>query len=337
MSRAEYEAARDALRSRTGKAPGPDKVVYEMLVGLTNGSLVDDLLYDLVTLCWRYKKIPTKTKVARLVMVYKNKGATTNIASYRPIALIRVVLKLYTGVLFQRVRGGLDGGLHELQFGHRPDRSTTDALAIARRPLHLLLASDGGTSAVLLLNWKSAFDELGHSRIEDAMRRIGIPGPMREAISSVLKHGEYVIDEGGTCSTPQHRPTGIFQGDPLSVYLYIISTTVLIMDTHTLLKEDLGEAGYDEYMSSVYNIPQILYADDTSFTGTRQEHLQRMLSPIGKMGQVYNQALNQTKTHLVRLRGHVELFFGDGTEVPIAPGGGSVIGGPNFTRRENRP
>ena len=109
-------------------------------------------------LCWDTRTVPSSWHVAKVIPVYK-KGDPSNCDNYRPISLVSVLYKLYATVVLNRLKsGGAEARLWDRQFGFRSGRSTEDALFIVRRRVEQALASRGGRSFILALDWRKAFD-----------------------------------------------------------------------------------------------------------------------------------------------------------------------------------
>ena len=79
--------------------------------------------------------------------------------NYRPIALLQVFDKLPASIVRARLIQAYDAWIQKTQYGFPPDKSTTQAMFIARRFLDLAAKAHSNLSAVLL-DWETAFDKV---------------------------------------------------------------------------------------------------------------------------------------------------------------------------------
>ncbi|KAK6735633.1 hypothetical protein RB195_018695 [Necator americanus] len=106
-----------------GKKPGPDRIRLEYLKNLP-----PVLINTLAKLFTRYLsecKVPKQWKTSKTVLLYK-KGDPHKIGNYRPICLLSVIYKLFTRVIFNRIKKVLDEGQLCEQAGFRKGFSTID-------------------------------------------------------------------------------------------------------------------------------------------------------------------------------------------------------------------
>ena len=76
--------------------------------------------------CWSTIALPELWQMARIVAVYNGEGATTLPKSYRLIALLLAVHKIFTSLIERRLRA-LEPRLWKMQQCYRWGRSTDDA------------------------------------------------------------------------------------------------------------------------------------------------------------------------------------------------------------------
>jgi len=106
----------------------------------------------------------------KLYLFFK-KGDTENIANYRPISLLNAIYKVFAEIIRQRLSDVIDPYICNTQFGFRKNRSTADALFIARR-LQDLGEGSGDNIVICMLDWKQAFDRISHPRMMQALERL---------------------------------------------------------------------------------------------------------------------------------------------------------------------
>eukprot|EP00969_Alexandrium_andersonii_P300617 13290346-Alexandrium_andersonii.AAC.1 len=83
-------------RVKTGKQGGPDGVLPELIVWAGDGVIAT--IARFFEHCTRTKSFPTEWSQAEVVGMFK-KGAAFDPTSYRPIALLSALYKLYAALL----------------------------------------------------------------------------------------------------------------------------------------------------------------------------------------------------------------------------------------------
>ena len=81
---------------------------------------------------WLKGKVPDKATQARVVSLYK-KGCPEKQENYRPISLLNTYDKIIAAAIQRRLAKALDPLLSKTQYGFRGNRSTIDAVFVARR------------------------------------------------------------------------------------------------------------------------------------------------------------------------------------------------------------
>ena len=74
---------------------------------------------------------PSEWKVARLSIIFK-KGEKHLLKNYKPISIIPVMAKLFSTVLYNRIRDQVEDKLEEEQYGFRRGRGCDDAVHVLR-------------------------------------------------------------------------------------------------------------------------------------------------------------------------------------------------------------
>ena len=111
-------------------------------------------------MAWNAKQIPKEWKHANVVTLFK-KGNTELPCNYRPISLLCVAYKILASMLLERLRdGGCEEFLRQAQYGFRTNRSTAQAIFMAKRLIDRALDTKSGKMSIILLDWAKAFDRI---------------------------------------------------------------------------------------------------------------------------------------------------------------------------------
>lgn len=111
-------------QTKTGKAAGLDEVYSEFIVHF--GPKTRAWLAKFFTNCMTTKKLPKIFKQAKIIAI-KKPGKPPELAeSYRPIALLSTLLKLFERLIYNRICGKINEIIPPEQAGFRAGRSCTD-------------------------------------------------------------------------------------------------------------------------------------------------------------------------------------------------------------------
>jgi len=311
---------------KTNKAPGPDGIpneIWKMLLKITkdpdakaleqdlNGQILEYVL-TLINTIHRDKTIPDAWNDANIAALFKG-GDSSDPDRYRPIALLITAYKIYTRMIHHRLTQGLEERLRETQYGFRPNRSAPEAIALLLRLLdHSLSNKYEDEIHLVLLDWVKAFDKLSHTGMLDALRRLGIPTDLIEAIAMLYREPRFQVVNRFSKSAQYRQHSGIRQGCPLSPYLFVAWMTVMMHDAeadfysiwpqlvppapHIPLKARL-------YVRNPFPCNDIAYADDLTIIARLSIHAQEYLKAIERRAEEDNMRLNATKTHHLQFRG----------------------------------
>ena len=97
------------------------------------------------------------------------------------------------------------------QYGFRRNRSTIDALFIARR-LQDYAERKGQKGLMLLLDWEKAFDKIERDKLMEALERLEVPPRLLGMIRLMYKEPKFKVVVGENESGYYTQQTGIRQG-----------------------------------------------------------------------------------------------------------------------------
>lgn len=138
------------------KAPGIDRFPSELIIELWN--IDNNIIYNLYNNCMKNSYFPNEWKHAKLKIILKDpKRDQSVLSSYRPIALLSAVGKIFERILVNRIQEcyknlNLD---NKKQFGFRPQRSTEDALNALRTGIK---CSRKKYTVTIFIDIEAAFD-----------------------------------------------------------------------------------------------------------------------------------------------------------------------------------
>ena len=250
---------------KRGRACGTDAIPMEFWQALNDHPGAIQQLHSVVARCWEEKSIPEEWSLASVVCLHK-KGPTTEVANYRPISLLSTAYKVYATILQRRLVSGLEGRLWSTQYGFRKGHSTTHAIALLKRIMEGTLLTKDADLHIAFLDWKKAFDKVNRLSLLSALSRIGVPEEMCKAVEGIYQDVKFIVNDSGATSAQHTSTSGIRQGCPLSPYLFIILTTVVMADS----------------VGTSVNLPccDTAFADDTNLISRSVQDLTGLLHSV---------------------------------------------------------
>lgn len=168
--------------------------------------------------------VPCGFKVGCVIPVHKGKGkSVTDPASYRPISILPALSKVLEAVVKADLESHLAkvDALPNSQFGFRPHRSSTAALATAHAQW-LRGSQEGKVVGVLAFDLSSAFDTVDKAQLLPKLTALGIQGTARNWFESYLSGGRQCVDWNGTRSCFADVKFGVRQGSILGPILFLV-------------------------------------------------------------------------------------------------------------------
>ncbi|KAH7973709.1 hypothetical protein HPB49_004060 [Dermacentor silvarum] len=201
---------RTVLASRRRRsAPGSDGVTYQMLRNFDSDQLHH--LLDAYNAVWRSGVIPREWSEAVVVPLLKNGKPPRDPASYRPVSLTSAAGKVLEAMALRRLEwiAAVLDILAAEQSGFRRLRASADSLADVVTTLEEA-KHRGDASYLVLLDVMSAFDQLPHATILDALCAMGVSGRLLAYVGAFLSGRTMRVRVGGALTPSQptkHLPT----------------------------------------------------------------------------------------------------------------------------------
>ena len=206
-----------------GKTRGPDGLRVEFYPRCWNiiGADFTEVISDI----HNSGQVPDFVKLG-YTKLYTKKNSKTDLKNYRPISLLNCDLKIYMKCLANRLKPILGTCLQTHQYA-TPDKSATDALKRLRNIFYYVKFKhiDG---YFISLDFEKAFDTVNHDWLEKTMVKLGFSQHFVKITKSLNCNVKCQVIVNGNFTEQICLRLGVRQGDPLSLYLFLISIEPLV-------------------------------------------------------------------------------------------------------------
>ena len=184
-------------RLKNNRSSGNDETPAEFWkVCLRSDALLTWLL-QFCNMVWESRQIPDDWHLARVACLFK-KGDPACPDNYRPISLLQVGYKLFSGMVLRRLQcAGVEEKIWKTQFGFRSGCGTRDAVFIARRMIEQCHRNKNQSMVFLALDWAKAFDSIDPICLVQALRRFGLPEAFLSIIRNIYTDRKFVVVDHG--------------------------------------------------------------------------------------------------------------------------------------------
>lgn len=208
------------------KAPGPDGIPALFFVKFW--SIVKADLIPMVLDILNNGVSPRPINHTHIVLIPKTNSPATP-QDYRPISLCNVALKLVTKCIANRLKPILSSLICPSQSAFVPGRLITDNALLAFELFHAMKLNKSfrKSSFALKLDMSKAYDRIEWGFLESVLSRFGFCSPFINSIMSCVTTVSYSVLLNGSPSHNFNPTQGLRQGDPLSLYLFILCAEAL--------------------------------------------------------------------------------------------------------------
>lgn len=230
MAQISREEVREAVFDiNPHKCPGPDG-----MNGFFFQQFWDTMGDDLTTMAQEFLrtgKLEEGINKTNICLVPKKLEAK-RLVEFRPISLCNVAYKIVSKVLSKRLKSVLPWIITETQAAFVEDRLISDNILIAHELLHALNSNNSCSREYIAVktDLSKAFDRVEWSFLEKAMRALGFSDAWCRTIMECVTSVSYQVLINGTPHGDIRPTRGIRQGDPLSPYLFVICTEMLVQN-----------------------------------------------------------------------------------------------------------
>ena len=265
------------------RAPGKDGITYDVIKSAD--CTLQSRLLTLFNNIFVTADMPDEWRVSLLMPLYKGKGPVMSPDSYRGIALIPVLQKIYTAQIYDRLTDWEEQktSIPDCQYGFRRKRSTLDATRKLKFHIQSGMSTVSRYYCVYVNFWK-AFDSIDRRKLTKKLYDLFVPTRILDAIISILSDTRFQICQGNYLSDEILTDSGVPQGDKLSPLLFSLH----ISDLAPVL--------------TITGCDVVFYADDAVIGSTVIDKVQNALDVLSVYGTGNDLEVNVDKTKYMKFR-----------------------------------
>ena len=232
------------------KAPGPDCFNPEIVKRVW--SIDNDIYLQLFNNCLRKQMFPTAWKTAYLKVILKSPDRDRSApGSYRPIALLSVIGKIYERIILNRIQKAYSDKqlMSRLQYGFRKNCSTDDALhdAISR-----VRTSESKYVVSLFIDIVGAFDNLWWPAIKSRLVEAECSTNLLNIINSYFTSRTMIIRSNYNNISKQMQK-GCPQGSVMGPFAWNWCADRLLSQMETIENDDIYTIAFADDLLIIIN------------------------------------------------------------------------------------
>lgn len=277
------------IKAKKNKAPGEDRVTYEFFVHAT--IRFKEMLVAV------YNKIMTEgivedSYLKSLIFPIFKKGNRNEVQNYRGISFMNVVVKIFVGVLKNRLTEWEQKGkiLNEYQAGFRKGYSTNDNIFNLVSIIRIKM-EERKKVYCFFVDFRAAFDRVDRRALFYKLHMIGISTKFLRVLKALYEDTKAAVWDGESISDWFRTSWGVKQGCILSPDLFAF----MLNDLHDNLAS--GGVKIDEILIRI-----LLYADDLVIMAEDSAELQAMINNFSSYCMKWNLIVNMDKSKIMIFR-----------------------------------
>ena len=282
------ETIRNLLKN---KAPGLSGVTYDIIKLL--GKRAKEHLTDVFNFIMVSSAIPKEWKKTSITLIPKKTTWSHKLNDTRPISLIDLMRKVFTGTINRRFTKVLKDNkiLSEFNFAGLPGQSTMKPLTIVNSVIQAA-NSQGKEFWFTSLDIAKAFDSAPIMAIKKSLERINCPNNLTDLFINLLSNRSVSVNTLFEATDSFLVNNGVEQGETLSPILWVIF--------YDLLVTKLAQCPPIRSFTS----PNVLaYMDDLALIADSKKKTERLLSIANEFFEINSLHCNKENDNCLFLKG----------------------------------
>ena len=274
------------------KSPGMDGLPVEFYT--TFWPDISELLLKSYEYSYNRGSLSTTQRLGLISLIPKPDRDLLLIKNFRPITLLNVDVKIAAKVIASRIKGNIGKLVHTDQSGFIKGRQIGDAI---RTTLDMINAMerDHSPGAIILLDIEKAFDSLERDYMFSVLKKFNFGDNLIKWISTIYQNRESRISNNGNTTDSILMERGVFQGCPLSPYLFILCIEPLA----ATIRQNENIKGLK--VGGTYKKISLFADNATVFTKGNDQSFEEIFRILRLFGRISGCRINMAKTEAVWL------------------------------------
>nr|GEV50238.1 RNA-directed DNA polymerase, eukaryota [Tanacetum cinerariifolium] len=219
-------------------------------------------VFEAVSNFFTHADIPKGCNPSFIALISKVSNAN-KVNDFRPISLIGSIYKIIAKILVNRLVRVLGDIVNEVQSTFIADRKILDGPFILNEVLQWCKIKKK-QSLIFKVDFEKSYDSVRWDFLDDVLKKFGFGNKWCDWIQTCLKSSRGFIMINGSPTKEFQFCKGLKQGDPLSLFLFI-----LIMESLHLSFQRMVDAGLfmGIKLSHLVNLSHMFYVNDAVFVG----------------------------------------------------------------------
>ena len=287
------------------KSPGLDGLPVEFYIVFFND--ISDLLVSSLNFSFEHGMLSPSQRNGIITLLPKKDRDPNFVKNYRPISLLTADYKLIAKTMANRLKQVLSDLIHEDQNGFLKGRYIGCNI---RTIIGLIEFADTRDipGSIVLLDFEKAFDSVEHEFLFEVLNRFNLGNNFVQWVKTFYNCRRSYVINNGFLSRPINMSRGIFQGCPISPFLFLFALEVFAIAVRDNDRIKGIKVGNKEKKIS-------LLADDTTcFLQGDLESFQVLFSTLDKFASFSGCRINMSKSeaiHIGSLKGSDDCPFED--------------------------
>jgi sorting nexin-29 len=178
-------------------------------------------IHEVKSKVWKQEKLPEEWKGGLIYPVYK-KGYLLNCQNYRGITLLNTAYKVFSNILYERLKSHVEKVIANYQCGFRSGKSTVDQIHTFRQILEKTKGYNVGMYHHFV-DFKAAYDSIYRDKLFKAMEKFAIPTKLTSLTKITLSRVKFRVKTQNNQSALFVTEKRLRQGDALACILFNIA------------------------------------------------------------------------------------------------------------------
>lgn len=273
------------------KACGEDQVCAEMWKYAS--STTQTSLHVILQKIWLTEEFPENWTTAVVNPLHK-KGDKSNPDNYRGISLLDCTYKIFSRILYNRIKEQLDQELGEYQGGFRPWRSCAEQI-ITLKLIMAYYKKQNKPLYITFIDFKKAYDSVHRPSLLKILRNFGLHPKLIRLIELTLTNTNSKIKFRGEMSEPFQVKTGLRQGDGLSPLLFNCALEYIMREWYKLNPKNIVIGRKIDNI----NLNCLGFADDLALLANNFQETKQQIKSLQDLAQCIGLKISFEKTEVM--------------------------------------